>query len=116
MRRAAVVTVAEERYFSLKFRYAPLQLLNGCRLVCRSMPIALQYGSQRGYRASQRRHRLLMPAFRFRPILPPRTLGFRPILSTVAATVPAVKVIGQQLRHSKNGQYNGDVSRAFKVL
>ena len=52
----------------------------------------------------------------FRSLFPAHTLSFRPVFPAVAATVPAVKVVSQQLRYSKDGQHNGDVSRAFKVL
>ena len=91
------------------------------------MSIPLQYGSQRGYHAGERDHRLLMPALRFRSFFPARAfcfrplflarpLSFRPILPAVTATVPAVKVVGQQLRYSKDGQHDGDVRCALKVL
>ena len=138
MRQAAAIAIAKEGYFRFKFRYTPLQLFDDCGLICGRMPIPLQYGSQRGYRAGQRGHRFVVPAvgfrslilahtlcFRplflvhaldFRPLLLAHTLGFRPILSAVAATIPAIKVVGQQLRHSKDGQHNGDVRCALKVL
>ena len=68
-----------------------------------------------------------MPTFRISPFFPTRslhfcpffpahTLRFRPLLTAVAATVSAVKVIGQQLRYSEDGQHDSDVRCTFKVL
>ena len=45
-------------------------------------------------------------------VLPTDPFGFRP----VAAAVSSVKIVGQQLRNSQDGQHNGDVGCALKVL
>ena len=45
-------------------------------------------------------------------IFPAEPFGFRP----VTATVSAVKIIGQQLWYSEDGQHDGDVGCALKVL
>ena len=122
------IPIAKERNFRLKFRDALLQPLDDYGLVRGStVPIPLQYGSQRGYHAGQCDHRLLMPAFgccplfqahalSLRPVFPAHMFGFRTILPAVTATTSAVKVVGQQLRHSKDGQHNGDVRCALEVL
>ena len=116
MRRATPIAIAMECYFRLKFSYAPLEALNSCGLTCRSMPIPLQYGSQRGCRAGQHGHCLVVPVFRFRLLFPTQALCFSPILSAVAAAVSPIKVVSQQLRRSTDGQHNGNVRCAFKVL
>ena len=98
------------------------------------MPVPLQHGGKSGYGAGQRGHHLLVPplgrftfftagllgcftlfaadTLRRCQVLPAEPFGFR----SVAATVSAVKVMRKQLRHSEDGEHDGDVRRAFKVL
>ena len=55
-------------------------------------------------------------ALGFRALFAAYTISFRPILPAVTATVSAVKVMRKQLRHSEDGQHDGDISCTLKVL
>ena len=86
------------------------------------------------YEGDQRSHHLLMSPFRRIPFFTASLLCRIPFFTTdplsccqvfpadpfgfcpVTATVSAVKVVSQQLRYSEDGQHDGDVRCALKVL
>ena len=73
------------------------------------MAVPVQYGNQRG-------HHLVVTAFCFRPLFLAHALSIGALFPVVAASVSAIKVVGQQLRYSKDGQDDGDVRCTLKVL
>ena len=58
----------------------------------------------------------MVPAFGIRAFFPARPLRLCPILSAGTATVSLVKIIGQQLRNSQDGEHDCDIGRTLKVL
>ena len=55
-------------------------------------------------------------SLRLGPIFQAHPLRLGPIFASRTAAVSMVKVIGQQLRNSQDGEHDSDICRAFEVL
>ena len=110
------IAIPQTRVFGFEFIDAAPKLFNEFRLVRRPTPVAFQESSQRGNGSRQCGHHLMVPTVRLGPFFSARPLRLCPILSAGTATVSLVKIIGQQLRNSQDGEHDSDIRRALEVL